>query len=209
MVTFSPSQPLSKISVLCGFNFLGESIADSLELRGLANYLEHPLDVIFDANWGFAMTAPLNPNRISIIVTDNPCPEYWELLWERGPTVLISGRNLDVNYLINVAQRIDKAFRKGERIKDTPYYQSKLSKAERKVFWWAVQREGYSNEKIAEHAFLSVQTVNNLLSSIYSKLELLNRTQLVLYFQHGEKGESELQSSSQLPRKSVANHQAN
>jgi DNA-binding CsgD family transcriptional regulator len=209
VVTFSTGESLSKITVLCGFGFLGESIADSLELRGLAGVLEHPLDVIFDADWGFALNAPIDPKRISIIITDNPCPEYWEDLWERGPTVLIAGRNFSVSHLINLAQKADKAFAKGGRMKETPYYQSSLSKAERKVFWWAVQSEVLSNEEIAKRTFLSVQTVSNHLRSIYSKLRVVGRTQLVLYYRHGDKGNEESQSSSQLPKKSVFDHQGN
>jgi DNA-binding CsgD family transcriptional regulator len=209
MVSFSTRESLSKITVLCGFNFLGESIADSLELRGVAHCLEHPLDIIFDADWGFALTAPIDPKRISIIITDNPCPQYWEDLWDRSPTILIAGRNFDVSHLVNLALKADKTFGKGERIKETPYYQSSLSKAERKVFWWAVQGEGFSNEEIAKRTFLSVQTVSNHLRSIYSKLRVEGRTQLVLYYRHGDKGKDELQNSSQLPKKSVDSYREN
>jgi DNA-binding CsgD family transcriptional regulator len=209
MVSFSTSQSLSKISVLCGFDFLGESIADSLELRSIATFLTHPLTLIFDADWGFALTAPIDPNRTSVIITDNPCPEYWEDLWDRKPTVLIAGRNFNVNHLLNFAQKADETFGKGKRFKETPYYQSSLSKAERKVFWWAVQNEVFSNEEIAKHTFLSVQTVSNHLRSIYCKLGVMGRTQLVLYYRHGDKGKSELQTSSQLLKRSVFDHQAN
>lgn len=209
MVTFSTLQPLSKICVLCGFDFLGESIADSLELRSIAAFLNHPLTLIFDADWGFALTAPIDLNRISVIVTDNPCPEYWEDLWDRRPNVLIAGKNFNVATLIRLVQKADETFGKGERIKETPFYQSSLTNAERKVFWWAVQGQGFSNAEIAERTFLSKQTVTNHLRSIYSKLGLKNRTQLVLYYRHGDKGKDELQIGSQLPKKSVDSYQEN
>lgn len=179
------------ISVSCGFDLLGEAIADSLELRSLATFLKHPLEVIFDADWGFALTTPIDQNKITIIITDNPCPEYWEDLWERGPTVLIVERKFSITKLVEVAMQTDAQFGTGKRIKGTPFYESPMTKAERKVFCLAVQGEGLTNAEMATQLFLSEQTITNHLRSIYSKLGVSSRTQLVLYYRHGSKSNNE------------------
>lgn len=59
-----------------------------------------------------------------------------------------------------------------------------LTPAEEKVFWEVV--EGYTNKKIGDRLFISPRTVQTHLSSILSKLELENRSQLIRYaFENG------------------------
>ncbi|EDX85373.1 response regulator receiver domain protein [Synechococcus sp. PCC 7335] len=59
-----------------------------------------------------------------------------------------------------------------------------LTPAEEKVFWEVIQ--GYTNKKIGTHLFISPRTVQTHLSSILSKLELENRSQLIRYaFENG------------------------
>jgi DNA-binding CsgD family transcriptional regulator len=178
-----------KISVVCGFALLGESIADSMELRELNLHLTHSLQIIFDADWTFALNVPIDASKTSIIITDNPCPEYWEDLWDRKPTLLIAGKNIGAIDLFNYAIKADTAFTKVKRMKETPHYEVKLTQAQRKIFRLAVQPEGFS---IAEMAKLNgnckEQTIRNHLQEIYNRLDIKNRTQLVLYYRHGDKG---------------------
>ncbi len=208
IITFSTQTYPLKTTVLCGFDLIGEAIYDSLEFREVPALLKNSLQVIFDADWGFALTASLDPARPSIIVTDNPCPEYWEDLWDRGPTVLVAGKNITMGELAKFALKADALFEAGKRVKETPFYQSTLTKAERKVFWWAVQGQGLTNAEIAKQMYLSEQTVINHLRSIYSKLDLSKRLQLVLYYRHGDKGKDEVQDSRKLPNKSVEPYRA-
>ncbi len=52
-----------------------------------------------------------------------------------------------------------------------------LTPAEERVFWEAIQ--GFTNKQISDHLFISPRTVQAHLSSIFSKLEVENRAQLV------------------------------
>lgn len=54
-----------------------------------------------------------------------------------------------------------------------------LTPAEEKVFWEAI--EGYTNKEISDRLFLSPRTVQAHLSSIFGKLQLENRAQLVRF----------------------------
>ncbi|MBE9061885.1 response regulator transcription factor [cf. Phormidesmis sp. LEGE 11477] len=66
-----------------------------------------------------------------------------------------------------------------------------LTPAEKKVFWEVIQ--GYTNKKIGDRLFISPRTVQTHLSSILSKLELENRSQLIRYA--FENGHTPLQST--------------
>ena len=173
---------LVKVDVHCGFTLLGEAIGDSLRKRGLEERITNPVDIIFDADWGFALKVPIEQNRVSIIITDNPCPEYWEDLWHRGSTVLMAGDNFSMTDLVGLSLRADTQFAGGGRIKETPHYESKLTKAERRVYLVSVQAISLTHAEIAKHLFLSEQTVHNYLRSIYAKLGVTNRTQLALHY---------------------------
>lgn len=59
-----------------------------------------------------------------------------------------------------------------------------LTPAEQRVFWEVIQ--GFTNKQISDHLFISPRTVQTHLSSILSKLELENRSQLVRFaFEQG------------------------
>ena len=136
-----------KIKVLCEFDLLAEAIADSLKARSVTNSLIHSVDIIFDADWGYALKAPLDENRPSIMITDNRCPEYWEDLWDRGATALMTGNDFTMNDLTALILRADKHFQSGKRIKNTPYYKTELTRKERAIFLASVQNAGIENKK--------------------------------------------------------------
>lgn len=54
-----------------------------------------------------------------------------------------------------------------------------LTPAEERVFWEVIQ--GYTNKQISDRLFISHRTVQAHLSSIFSKLEIENRSQLVRF----------------------------
>ncbi len=58
-----------------------------------------------------------------------------------------------------------------------------LSPAEERVFWEVIQ--GYTNKQISDRLFISPRTVQAHLSSIFSKLQLENRAQLVRFALEG------------------------
>jgi DNA-binding CsgD family transcriptional regulator len=54
-----------------------------------------------------------------------------------------------------------------------------LTPAEERVFWEVIQ--GYTNKQISDRLFISPRTVQAHLGSIFSKLQLENRAQLVRF----------------------------
>ena len=58
-----------------------------------------------------------------------------------------------------------------------------LTPAEERVFWEVIQ--GYTNKQISDRLFISPRTVQAHLSSIFSKLQLENRSQLVRFALEG------------------------
>lgn len=95
--------------------------------------MQHKVNVIIDTAQGFALKAQICHKTPSVIVTDNPCPEYWEDLWEHLPTVLIARQNFNLEDLKQAVLQAEESFLAGKRSKQTPYYQSLLTLAERKV----------------------------------------------------------------------------
>jgi DNA-binding NarL/FixJ family response regulator len=103
--------------------------------------------------------------------------------------MVIAGKKFGAVDLFNFALKADTAFAEGKRIKETPYYESKLTKTQRKILRLAVHPDGYSIAEIARlNGDCKEQTVRNHLQEIYNKLNIKNRTQLVLYYRHGDKG---------------------
>jgi DNA-binding NarL/FixJ family response regulator len=103
--------------------------------------------------------------------------------------MLIAGKKFGATDMFNFALKADAAFTEGKRIKETPYYQSRLTKTQRKILRLVVDPKGYSIPEIAKlNGNCKVQTIHNHLQEIYSRLNLRNRTQLVLYYRHGDKG---------------------
>ena len=58
-----------------------------------------------------------------------------------------------------------------------------LTRAEERVFWEVIQ--GFTNKQISDRLFISPRTVQAHLSSIFSKLQLENRSQLVRFALEG------------------------
>jgi DNA-binding CsgD family transcriptional regulator len=54
-----------------------------------------------------------------------------------------------------------------------------LTPAEERVFWEVIQ--GYTNKQISDRLFISPRTVQAHLGSIFNKLQLENRAQLVRF----------------------------
>lgn len=108
-------------------------------------------------------------------MTDNPCPEYWDDLWDLKPNVLLAGSYS----LADVVQALSCASR-GERLRRTPYHQTPLTPAERAILHHCAM--ALKSKEIAEKLGISERTVQNALSSIYGKLGLRNRAGAILYY---------------------------
>lgn len=110
------------LRVLSGNALLGELLETFLTQQG-RNGLR--VTVILDAPWGYAYTAfeGAPQGRSTLIVTDNPCGEAWEDLWDLAPTALIA-QQLSPGALLPT---IDQTVR-GQRLRLTPFYETPLTR---------------------------------------------------------------------------------
>jgi len=112
------------------------------------------------------------------------------LMKDTSPTELISSIRALKNNIIQISPELAKKivqqkFNGGEDVlsskmetadKNIPELKF-LSKREKEVF--TLLTMGYDNEKIAEKLFISVQTIKNHISVIYSKLGVKNRFEII------------------------------
>jgi DNA-binding NarL/FixJ family response regulator len=164
----------SSTYVLCPNEFYREVV-----ITALYEYdpPEHDMTLVIDEPWGLATKTKFNDHERWIIITNNPCPEYWEDLWDIAPTALIAG-NKSFSEVMQIIYRAAK----GERSKVTPFYKQKLTPKERKILSLCAQ--GYFDKEIAEQLKQNQQTISNCLKVIYDKLDLSepNRTSAALYY---------------------------
>ncbi len=145
------------------------------------NKVSVPVTVILDAPWGYAHDAFVNlEGSKTLIATDNPCGEYWDDLWDLGPTVLVA-RQLPPGELLSL---IDQAAT-GKKLRLTPFYSSPLTRTERKILRLCATQQNL--KRVAELAQVGSGTLKNYLSAIYSKLELEGLVDLNLYYFGGKK----------------------
>ena len=120
-----------------------------------------------------------------IVVTDNPCPDYWENLWDKGIAALLTGQW--------TAQDIARAIcqvQRGERVRHTPQplsslertqiHSSSLTPGERRVLARVAYDE--SNKEIAKRLGIEECSVKAVMGRISAKLELSGRLQLSFYY---------------------------
>ena len=160
------------LEVRCGYFALGRSV--HLGLEGAR--LSRPLVLIVDAPFGFAMD---EMNRVerknAVIVSDSPCPEYWDEVWRMQPHALLVRGTL----LPEIQKALEQASR-GQSFRRTPKAQSQLSVKECSVLRLCAQ--GKKNPEIARTLHLSERSVANMVSKCLRVLSLESRSELPLYF---------------------------
>ena len=75
------------------------------------------------------------------------------------------------------AKLVQKAYTSKEDKKKEFQYYDTLSKREEEIF--ALLADGYDNTQIAERLYIAEQTVRNYVHSIYAKLNVENRFQII------------------------------
>lgn len=138
---------------------------------------EHaPLGLLIDAPWGVALheLEQADPGQL-VVVTDNPCPEYWEDLWSFQPRGLLAGGHS----VENLAEALRETHL-GEPLRRTPEHDSPLTCMERRLLRYSAQ--GWENRRIAQELDVNEGTVRNGLSRVFQKLGFENRTQVALYY---------------------------
>lgn len=160
----------------CGVPALAAEIGKGLQLFGWEEAEQSFPSLLIDAPPGFALQELEKADaNVWIVVTDNPCPEYWEDLWSFSPRGLLAGGH-SARYVIEALNYTTF----GEPFRHTPQYNNLLTHLERQLL--NLSAHGWENKRIAKKMDLSEGTVRNGLSRIFQKLNLKNRTQLALYY---------------------------
>jgi DNA-binding CsgD family transcriptional regulator len=179
-----------------------ESIAQKLELLNIqlpafrlkcgvptyAYYITHvlqpiqknhdvSLEVIIDFPWGYALKSMSTEGKspFTVILTDNPCCEYWTDLWGQNPSILLAGGHGFTQLAISMCDAVV-----GKKYKKIPPIESKLSKNEQAIL--SIAAHGKSNKEIALQLGISEYTVRNYLNQIFMKLEVSTRVEVGFYY---------------------------
>lgn len=175
-VSQTTALPVRVLCVQCAIPSLADELGSGLELLGWTLEPGAELTLLIDGPWGTALQHLLeHPTENLVVLTDNPCPEYWEDLWSLSPRALLVGGH-------SVAD-IDKALARaqaGETFQQVPRHHSPLTVCERRLLRLAAT--GLDNKDIANALGVKVGTVKNGLNRVFEKLHLNNRTQAALYY---------------------------
>lgn len=174
----------SQCRILSGNALLGELLKIFLVEQ---NRCHLPLTIILDSPWGYAYQAlEAEPKRdATLVVTDNSCGEYWDDLWDLAPTVLIA-KQLSSGELLPIIDQMAA----GKRFRFTPFYETPLTKTERKILRLCATQQDL--KRVSEIVQVGSGTLKNHLSSIYGKLGLRGLVDLNLYYFGGKaQGDSE------------------
>jgi len=162
--------------LLCGVSTLADQIEIALTAFGWEQHQEAELTLMVDGPWGFALRSLQNSALgRTVVVTDNPCPEYWEDLWDIGPCALLVGGH-NIPDIVKALTRVHA----GEVFRQLPHHDSPLTIGERQLLRAAAI--GLENKQVACEQQLSIGTVKNGLNRVFEKLGLKNRTQAALYY---------------------------
>lgn len=160
----------------CCLPALAAVIQRSLHPLGWEVCAQAPTGLLIDGPWGIALQElAQNDPSTWVVVTDNPCPEYWEDLWTFRPCGLLAGGHT-VEELAEALRRASP----GESFRRTPQHDSPLSCIERRLLRYSAL--GWENRRIAQELDLNEGTVRNGLSRVFQKLGFENRTQVALYY---------------------------
>lgn len=177
MMTPSTSEMVARpYRLLCGIPALASEIERTLHSLGWEACDHAQLGLLIDGPWGVALheLEQTDPGQL-LVVTDNPCPEYWEDLWSFQPRGLLAGGH-SVEDLAEALRRIQG----GEVLRDVPQHDQVLTCMERRLLRHSAQ--GWENRRIAQELDLNEGTVRNGLSRVFQKLGFENRTQVALYY---------------------------
>jgi DNA-binding NarL/FixJ family response regulator len=185
-MTLTEPDPIStpstrNVRVLCGIPALAAELGMGLKPFGWHIQPDADITLIIDGPWGIALqfllqqAADHKPGSKAIVLSDNPCPEYWEDLWDFGLcALLVNGHNLP-----DIIKALERA-QKGETFRQIPGHESPLSRGERKLLCGAAM--SLENQEIANQQNLKLGTVKNGLTRVFEKLGLKNRVQATLYY---------------------------
>lgn len=177
----TPSPPLvpailHRYRLRCGSPTLAAGIARSLQQLNWEVGEQAPLGLLIDAPWGVALQvlSQENPGEW-VVITNNPCPEYWEDVWAYRPRGLLAG-----NHSVEDIAESLRCAHLGEFVRRAPRHDSRLTSIERRLLRYSAM--SWDNRRIAQELKLHEGTVRNGLSRVFQKLGFENRTQVALYY---------------------------
>jgi DNA-binding CsgD family transcriptional regulator len=169
---FPPSERVVQdklgLRVCCGDEQLGKELSRLLSQR--VSYQK--IRLLLDIPRGWLSTLESTSFSQTLIVTDNPCPEYQLDLLGHHPAGMVL--SLELNCIL----RAMASLQKGETF--LPTVRSSLTRAERSVLY--LSAIGRSAKDMAKQRDTSIGTVNNVLHVIYQKLGLGSRVELAHYY---------------------------
>ncbi len=135
-----------------------------------------PTLLIVDEPWGYTFNFPDTDKVAKVILTRNPCKEYWEDLQCRlHPNVLLAGEQT----LESLCHTL-KIAKAGHYLKLTPPYQIDLTAKELEVLHYLARIK--TDKQIAVIMGITAGTVGNHLNRITKKLGLCGREEAGLYY---------------------------
>lgn len=176
------SEPTYAFDVHCGAPLVVHWVADGLRKHDCHLRYDAPVKLIIDIPLGFAAQTIQRlaniPDRASahlLTVTFSCCVEYWLDLLDLQPDILLVNpkRSTELRDAVVRAHT-------GERFHSVPETQTRLSDRERVVLRLLAQRRDTAD--IARQLALGEKTVTNILTSIYTKLEVEGRVEAILYY---------------------------
>lgn len=173
--TTSSPAVLGTYRILCGIPALAQQVKGNLHQIGWEAREDAPITLLVDGPWGFALKREWYTQGELVVVTDNPCPEYWEDIGDLRPRALLA-----VGHSVHDTADALRRASNGEFFRRTPQHDSPLTSCERKLLRHSAM--GWDNKRIAREFSLSEGTVKNGMNRIYGKLGFENRTQIALYY---------------------------
>ena len=165
-------------AVRCGMPALQQVIVTNLEHTGFRLDPAAGILLVIDAPHGFALRTLETQDQAQrqiVVVTHNPCPEYWTDLWDWELAILLVSECL--HHELETA--ITRAAA-GDRYRVALHHTMSLTTCERAVLRYAAR--GLTNQQIANQIDVSVKRVANTLTGAYEKLGLSGRGAAILYY---------------------------
>jgi DNA-binding CsgD family transcriptional regulator len=160
------------LCISCGIASLEQELIRALKASFVDVRPSATWKLLCDAPIGWAVVQTATIDSSTIIVTDNPCPEYRLFLIEQHPAAVVSNLSVD-----DVISTLD-AVRRGTRL--YPTLKTPLTDAERMTLHLIAR--GHQMHDIARRRGVGVSTVRNTVSELYSKLQLNSHVKLALYY---------------------------
>ncbi len=165
-------------AVACGVPELARTVIDLCQDRGFVLHPDAGNVVVLDLPFGFALRALQSLERTRrriIVVTWNTSAEYLEDVWALQPAIMLAGQTMEAELPTALTQASQ-----GSRYRCTGQCATALSPPERAILQGIAL--GWCNQQIADHVGIQEKSVRNILTTVYMKLGVDNRTQAALRY---------------------------